>query len=146
MKQEKMTPWFNTASVERKWYVVDAAGKVLGRVVSEVAKVIRGKNKATYSPNADTGDFVIIINAEQVVVTGKREQQKVYLHHSGYPGGQKTRTYKNMIVQKPEFIFEHAVRGMLPKTPLGRKLIKKLKVYRGSEHPHTAQQPEVLSI
>lgn len=145
MKQEKQTRWVSTGQAERKWYVIDAQDMVLGRLATKVASVIRGKNKPTFSPNADTGDFVIVLNADKVVVTGKRAQLKEYKHHSGYPGGQKTQLYKELKVKNPEFVVKHAVKGMLPKTRLGNKLIKKLKVYRGAEHPHTAQQPEVLS-
>ncbi|MCK6603393.1 MAG: 50S ribosomal protein L13 [Ignavibacteriaceae bacterium] len=145
MKQEKQTRWVSTGQAERKWFVIDAQDMVLGRLATKVASVIRGKNKPTFSPNADTGDFVIVLNADKVVVTGKRAQLKEYKHHSGYPGGQKTQLYKELKVKNPEFVVKHAVKGMLPKTRLGNKLIKKLKVYRGAEHPHTAQQPEVLS-
>lgn len=145
MKQEKQTRWVSTGQAERKWYVIDAQDMVLGRLATKVASVIRGKNKPTFSPNADTGDFVIILNADKVVVTGKRAQLKEYKHHSGYPGGQKIQFYKELKVKNPEFVVKHAVKGMLPKTRLGNKLIKKLKVYRGAEHPHSAQQPEVLS-
>jgi len=145
LKQEKQTRWVSTGQAERKWFVIDAQDMVLGRLATKVASVIRGKNKPTFSPNADTGDFVIVLNADKVVVTGKRAQLKEYKHHSGYPGGQKTQLYKELKVKNPEFVVKHAVKGMLPKTRLGNKLIKKLKVYRGAEHPHTAQQPEVLS-
>ncbi len=145
MKQEKQTRWVSTGQAERKWYVIDAQDMVLGRLATKVASVIRGKNKPTFSPNADTGDFVIVLNADKVVVTGKRAQLKEYKHHSGYPGGQKIQFYKELKVKNPEFVVKHAVKGMLPKTRLGNKLIKKLKVYRGAEHPHSAQQPEVLS-
>ncbi len=146
MKQEKMTPWYSTADIDKKWYVVDASGKVLGRLATEVASIIRGKNKPVYSPNADTGDFVVVINADKIVVTGKRAELKVYKHHSGYPGGLKTKMYNDMIKVKPEFVIEHAVRGMLPKTRLGKKIFHHLKVYRGADHPHAAQKPEVISI
>ncbi|WDV45377.1 50S ribosomal protein L13 [Clostridiaceae bacterium M8S5] len=132
--------------VERKWYVVDAEGKTLGRLASEVAKILRGKNKPVYTPHVDTGDFVIIINAEKIELTGKKLDQKLYRYHTGHPGGLKEIPYKNLMKNKPEFVIEHAVKGMLPKNSLGRKMIKKLKVYRGAEHNHAAQKPEVLEI
>lgn len=132
--------------VQRKWYVVDAEGKPLGRVASQVALILRGKNKPTYTPHVDTGDYVVIINAEKVVLTGKKLDQKMLRHHSLYPGGLKEVPYKEALVKKPEFVFEEAVRRMLPKGPLGRKMLKKLKVYRGSEHNHEAQNPEVLEL
>jgi len=146
LKQEKMTPWYSTTEVEKKWYVVDASGKVLGRLATEVACIIRGKRKPEYSPNADTGDFVVVINADKVIVTGKRAELKVYKHHSGYPGRLKEKMYGDLIKTKPEFVIEHAVKGMLPKTRLGKKIFHHLKVYRGSEHPHSAQKPELISI
>jgi large subunit ribosomal protein L13 len=146
LKQEKMTRFIPTADADRKWYVVDAKDQVLGRLATQVARIIRGKNKAIFTPNADTGDFVVIINAEQVKMTGKREELKNYYHHSGYPGGLKTRSFSEVRAKKPEFIIEAAVQGMLPKTRLGKKLIKKLKVYTGENHPHQAQKPELISI
>lgn len=132
--------------VERKWYVVDADGKTLGRLASQVASILRGKNKPTYTPHVDTGDFVIVVNAEKVAVTGKKMDQKMYRHHTGYPGGLKEMTYKQMLAKKPEDIVAQAVKGMLPKNSLGRQMFKKLKVYSGSEHNHEAQKPEVLDI
>ncbi len=132
--------------VERKWYVVDAAGKPLGRVASQVASVLRGKNKPEFTPNVDTGDFVIIINAEKVVLTGKKMDQKMLRHHSLYPGGLKETPYKVVIEKKPETAFHEAVRRMLPTGHLGSKMLTKLKVYRGAEHPHAAQNPEVLEL
>jgi len=132
--------------VQRKWYVVDAEGKALGRVASQVASILRGKNKPTYTPHVDTGDYVIIINSEKVILTGKKLDQKMLRHHSLYPGGLKEVPYREAIAKKPEFVFEEAVRRMLPKGPLGRKMIKKLKVYRGSEHDNEAQNPEVLEL
>lgn len=146
MKQEKMTKFIKTEDADRKWYVVDATDKILGRLASEIAKIIRGKNKPIFTPNTDTGDFVIVLNADKVKLTGKRESQKVYIHHSGYPGGIKTESFSEVKTKHPERIVEHAVRGMLPKTRLGKQLIKKLKVYVGNEHPHTAQKPENLSL
>lgn len=146
MKQEKLTRFIRTEDADRKWYVVDATDKVLGRLASEVANVIRGKHKAIFTPNMDTGDFVIIINAEKVKMTGKRELQKTYFSHSGYPGAGKTITFAQMMAKKPHVVIEKAVKGMLPKNRLGRQLFSKLKVYAGNEHPHQAQQPEILSI
>ncbi|GAB6934771.1 MAG: 50S ribosomal protein L13 [Calditerricola sp.] len=132
--------------VERKWYVVDAAGQTLGRLASQVAAILRGKHKPQYTPHVDTGDFVIVINADKVVLTGKKLDKKIYYRHTGYPGGLKKTTARQMLQNKPEEMIERAVWGMLPKNRLGRKLIKKLKVYRGSQHPHEAQQPEVLEL
>lgn len=134
------------ADVERKWYVVDANGKTLGRLASEVAKILRGKNKPIYTPNVDTGDYVIIINAEKVAVTGKKMEQKVYTHHTGYISGLKQITLKKQLEKHPEDVMIHAVKGMLPKNALGRKMMKKLRVYVGPEHGHAAQNPEVLEI
>ena len=136
----------NPDKIERKWYVVDADGQTLGRLASEVAKVLRGKNKPVYTPHIDTGDYVIIINAEKVAVTGKKLDQKVYYHHSDYVGGMKETTLKEMMAKKPEKVLELAVKGRLPKGPLGRSMIKKLHVYAGPEHKHEAQKPEVLTF
>jgi len=133
-------------TTQRKWYVVDAGGKALGRIASEVAKILRGKHKPSFSPHIDGGDYVIVVNAEKVVLTGRKIDQKNHITHSGYPGGLKATPYRVLMEKKPEFIFTQAVRGMLPHNRLGRKMIKKLKVYRGAEHPHLAQQPEELSI
>ena len=132
--------------VEKKWYVVDAAGKPLGRVASQVATILRGKNKPTFTPNVDCGDFVIVINAEKVVLTGKKLDQKMLRKHSGYVGGLKEIPYREVLAKKPEFAFEEAVRRMLPSGVLGRQMLKKLKVYKGSEHEHAAQKPEVLEL
>jgi large subunit ribosomal protein L13 len=145
VKQEKLTKFIKTEDANRKWYIVDAEDQILGRLAAKVAGVIRGKNKAIFTPNMDTGDFVIVVNADKVRMTGKREQQKSYFSHSGYPGGVSNTSFVEMKAKKPEYIIEHAVKGMLPKNRLGRQLIKKLKVYTGSEHPHKAQQPEPLS-
>ena len=134
------------STVERKWYVVDAEGKTLGRLASEVANVLRGKNKPTYTPHIDTGDYVIVVNAEKIQVTGKKLDQKKYYHHSEYVGGMKEATLKEMMQKKPEFVITHAVKGMLPKGPLGRQMLTKLHVYAGPEHNHAAQKPEVLDI
>ena len=134
------------STIERKWYVVDAAGHTLGRLSSEVAKVLRGKNKAIFTPHMDTGDYVIIINADQVKVTGKKMEQKIYYNHSQYVGGMKETKLQEMMAKKPEKVVELAVKGMLPKGPLGRSMMKKLHVYAGSEHPHAAQKPEALTF
>ena len=134
------------STVERKWYVADAEGKTLGRLASEVANVLRGKNKPTYTPHIDTGDYVIVVNAEKIQVTGKKLDQKIYYHHSEYVGGMKEATLREMMQKKPEFVITHAVKGMLPKGPLGRQMLKKLHVYAGPEHNHAAQKPETLDI
>ena len=131
------------ATIERKWYVVDATGYTLGRLSSEIAKVLRGKNKPTFTPHIDTGDYVIVVNAEKIKVTGKKLDQKIYYNHSEYVGGMKETTLKEMMAKKPERVIELAVKGMLPKGPLGREMFKKLYVYAGPEHPHAAQKPEV---
>lgn len=133
-------------AIERNWFVVDAADQRLGRLASEIAMVLRGKNKPTYTPHLDTGDFVIVVNADKVVVTGKKSSQKVYRRHSGRPGGMKTETFTQLQARLPERIIEQAVKGMLPKNTLGRQLFTKLKVYSGPEHPHQAQQPQVMEI
>lgn len=134
------------ATIERKWYVVDAEGCTLGRLATGVASVLRGKNKPTFTPHIDTGDYVIIVNAEKVKVTGKKLEQKVYYHHSEYVGGMKETTLKEMLAKDPEGVIEHAVKGMLPKGPLGREMYKKLFVYAGPDHKHEAQKPEVLTF
>jgi large subunit ribosomal protein L13 len=133
-------------AIERNWYIVDAADQRLGRLASEIAMVLRGKNKPTFTPHLDTGDFVVVINAEKVAVTGKKRSQKLYRRHSGRPGGMKTETFEKLQSRLPERIIEKAVQGMLPKNTLGRQLFTKLKVYAGSEHPHAAQKPQVLTI
>ena len=134
------------ATIERKWYVVDATGYTLGRLASEVAKVLRGKNKPTFTPHIDTGDYVIVVNAEKITVTGKKMDQKIYYNHSDYVGGMKETTLKEMMAKKPERVIELAVKGMLPKGPLGREMIKKLHVYAGPDHEQAAQKPEVLTF
>lgn len=134
------------STIERKWYVVDAADHTLGRLASEVANVLRGKNKPTYTPHMDTGDYVIIVNADKIKVTGKKLDQKIYYHHSDYVGGMKETTLKDMLKKKPEYVVEHAIKGMLPKGPLGRQMYKKLHVYAGPEHEQAAQKPDVLEI
>ena len=136
----------NPDKIERKWYVVDAEGQTLGRLAAEVAKVLRGKNKPEFTPHIDTGDNVIVINAEKIKVTGKKLDQKVYYHHSDYVGGMKETTLREMMAKKPEQVIELAVKGMLPKGPLGRTMIKKLHVYAGAEHAHQAQKPEALTF
>ncbi|MCX4379706.1 MAG: 50S ribosomal protein L13 [Lachnospiraceae bacterium] len=134
------------ATIDRKWYVVDATGMTLGRLASEVASVLRGKKKPIFTPHIDTGDYVIIINAEKVAVTGRKLDQKVYYHHSDYVGGMKSATLREKLNKKPEEVIEHAVKGMLPKGPLGREMYKKLFVYAGPEHKHAAQKPETLTF
>ena len=134
------------STIERKWYVVDAANMTLGRLATEVAKVLRGKNKAIFTPHMDTGDFVIVVNADKVKVTGKKLDQKIYYRHSGYVGGMKETTLREMMAKKPERVVEHAVKGMLPKGPLGREMYTKLHVYAGPEHKHAAQKPEALTF
>lgn len=134
------------ATIDRKWYVVDAADMTLGRLASEVAKVLRGKNKPIYTPHIDTGDYVIIVNAEKVKVTGRKLEQKIYYHHSDYVGGMKETKLKEMLAKKPERVVELAVKGMLPKGPLGRQMYTKLHVYAGPEHKQAAQKPEVLTF
>ena len=134
------------STIERKWYVVDATGYTLGRLASEVAKVLRGKNKPTYTPSMDTGDYVIVVNAEKITVTGKKLDDKVYYNHSGWVGGLKETTLREMLAKHPERVIEHAVKGMLPKGPLGREMYTKLHVYVGPDHKHAAQKPEALTF
>ena len=134
------------STIDRKWYVVDATGCTLGRLASEVAKVLRGKNKAIFTPHIDTGDYVIVINADKIKVTGKKLDQKIYYRHSDYVGGMKETTLREMLNKKPERVIELAVKGMLPKGPLGRQMMTKLHVYAGAEHGHEAQKPEVLTF
>ena len=134
------------STIDRKWYLVDATGCTLGRLASEVAKVLRGKNKAIFTPHIDTGDYVIVINADKIQVTGKKLDQKIYYHHSDYVGGMKETTLREMLNKKPERVIELAVKGMLPKGPLGRQMMTKLHVYAGAEHGHEAQKPEVLTF
>ena len=134
------------ADITRKWYVVDAEGLALGRVASQVANILRGKNKPIYTPHVDTGDYVIIINASKVILTGKKLDQKIYYKHSGFVGGLKETKYRKLLAEKPEEAMRHAVVGMLPKGPLGRAMAKKMKIYAGAEHEHAAQQPEKLDL
>ena len=140
------TKSYKSGSVEKNWHLVDAEDKVLGRLAVKIATILSGKNKAQYSPNADLGDFVVVVNAEKVKVTGNKFSQKNYYHHTGYPGGLKTKSFEKMQEDSPEKIIEKAVKGMLPKNKLANQIIKKLKVYSGSAHPHIGQQPKELSI
>ena len=134
------------AEVQHDWYVVDASGKTLGRLATEIARRLRGKHKTSYTPHVDTGDYIVVINAEEITVTGKKAQDKKYYRHTGFHGGIRETNFEKLIAHKPETVLEKAVKGMLPKGPLGYAMIKKMKVYAGSEHPHTAQQPQVLDI
>jgi len=134
------------SDIDKKWFVVDVDGKILGRQAGKVARILMGKNKPIYTPHMDTGDFVIIVNAEKVVLTGKKVFQKAYFHYTGYPGGLRSTPFQRMIANKPEHLFRETVRGMLPKNRLGRKMLKKLFVYRGGKHPHQAQQPAPLEV
>jgi large subunit ribosomal protein L13 len=134
------------AEVQHDWYVVDASGKTLGRLATEIARRLRGKHKTSYTPHVDTGDYIVVINAERVHVTGTKAQDKMYYRHSEFPGGLKTTNFEKLITHKPVEVLQRAVKGMLPKGPLGYAMIKKMKVYAGSEHPHNAQQPQVLDI
>ncbi|KKO49594.1 50S ribosomal protein L13 [Arsukibacterium sp. MJ3] len=133
-------------SVERDWYVVDANGKTLGRIATQIAARLRGKHKPEYTPHVDTGDYIIVINAEKVTVTGNKAKNKIYYSHTGFPGGIKEISFEKLIAKKPEMVLETAVKGMLPKGPLGRAMFRKLKVYAGAEHQHAAQQPQILDI
>ena len=150
LKQEetimRQTTMAKEATIERKWYVIDATGLTLGRLATQVATILRGKHKPTYTPHVDTGDYVIVINAEKIAVTGKKLDQKIYYHHSDYVGGMKETTLREMMAKKPERVIELAVKGMLPKGPLGRQMYTKLHVYAGAEHAHAAQKPEVLTF
>ena len=141
-----MTTMLKKEAVQRKWYVLDAAGKPMGRVAATAAKLLRGKHKVDFTPNVDCGDFVIIVNADKAVLTGKKLDQKVYYHHSGYAGGLKETKYRKLMAEKPEFAVKHAILGMMPKGPLGRQMARKLRVYAGAEHEHEAQKPEVLEL
>lgn len=138
---DKTTRFFRTTDIAKKWHLVDADGKTLGRVASQVAKLLRGKHKPQFTPNADVGDFVVVVNAAKVKLTGKRAEVKEYFHYTGYPGGATFEKYQDLLRKKPRWVFEEAVKGMLPHNRLGRQIFKKLKVYPGPEHPHAAQQP-----
>ena len=133
-------------NVERKWYVIDAKDQVLGRLAAEIARRLRGKHKPTYTPHIDTGDYIIVVNADKIRLTGNKLEQKIYYKHTGYPGGLKSITANKLLQRKPERVLEHAVKGMLPKNRLGRRMYKKMKVYAGPDHPHEAQQPEVFTL
>ena len=136
----------NAATVDKQWVVIDATDEVLGRLASQVAKILRGKNKPSYTPHVDCGDYVIVVNAEKVKLTGDKLTEKVYVRHTGYPGGQRFATAQDYLKKKPEFVIEEAVRGMLPKTRLGEAIFKNLKVYAGAEHPHAAQNPKAIKL
>lgn len=142
----KITKSFRKEDVKRDWWVVDAEGKTVGRMATEIASILRGKHKPWFTPHVDTGDFVVVVNAEKAIFKGKREQQMSYVSHSGYPGRQKVRTFEEVRAKHPEFVIEHAVRLMLPKNRLGRQMYKKLKVYAGENHPHESQQPQELKV
>ncbi len=142
----KITRSMRKEDVERNWWLIDAEGMTVGRLATHVATLLRGKGKPWFTPHVDCGDFVIVVNAEKVEMKGKRIQQKEYFSHSGYPGREKFRKFKDLLIEHPEFIIEHSVKGMLPKNKLGRQIFKKLKVYKGSEHPHSAQKPEVFDV
>ncbi len=146
MESGNVTKFIQENEVEKKWYVVDAEGKVLGRLATEIARILRGKHKPIFTPNTDVGDYVIVINADKVQLTGKRPELKTYLRYSGYPGGDTKTSFKEMMSKRPDYVIHHAVGGMLPHNRLGRRLRKKLKVYSGAEHPHKAQQPINLEI
>ncbi len=140
------TYYAKPGEVQREWLLVDAADKTLGRLASEIAQILRGKNKPTYTPHVDTGDFVVVVNCEKIKVTGAKATDKVYYHHTGHPGGLKSETFQEAIAKHPERVIQHAVKGMLPKGTLGRQMLKKLKVYAGPEHPHAAQQPRKIDL
>ena len=141
---DKSTYFYKQEEVEQKWYLVDAQGQTLGRIATEVAKVLRGKHKPMFTPNIDAGDFVIVVNAGKIRVTGKRTELKEYFHYTGYPGGSVFESFKDLVKKNPQRVVEHAVKGMLPHNRLGKRIIKKLKVYAGAEHPHASQKPEVM--
>lgn len=143
---DKSTYFYKQSEIEQKWYLVDAEGQTLGRIATQVARVLRGKHKPIFTPNVDTGDFVVVVNAEKVKVTGKRTDMKEYFHYTGYPGGAVFESLKDLMKKNPQRVIEHAVKGMLPHNRLGRRILKKLKVYSGAEHPHAAQKPETLKL
>ncbi len=143
---EKTTKFFKQSDADAKWHVVDANGKTLGRVATQIAKLLRGKHKPTFTPNADMGDFVIVVNAANIKLTGKRTELKEYFHYTGYPGGATFTKFQDLIRKNPQRVFEHAVKGMLPHNRLGSRIIQKMKVYAGAEHPHKAQQPAAFSL
>jgi large subunit ribosomal protein L13 len=144
---EKMkTVFVNPASVERKWFLIDAEGKILGRVAAKVASIVRGKTKANFAPHLEMGDYVVVVNAEKIAISGRKAQQKMYYHHTGYPGGLKVRSFEKVIARHPTQPLENAIKGMLPKGPLGRKLAKNAKIYAGAAHPHAAQNPAAIEL
>jgi len=143
---QRLTYSFKQSEIEHKWYLVDAEGQTLGRVASRVAHILRGKHKPIFTTNVDCGDFVVVVNADKVKITGKRAELKTYFHHTLYPGGATVESYKELMKTNPERVFTHAVKGMIPHNRLGAQIIKKLKVYRGTEHPHKAQKPETIKI
>jgi large subunit ribosomal protein L13 len=143
---DKSTYFYKQTEVEQKWYLVDAQGQTLGRLASQVARVLRGKHKPTFTPNIDAGDFVVVVNADKIKMTGKRTELKSYFHYTGYPGGAVFERFKDLVKTDPQRVIEHAVKGMLPHNRLGKRIVRKLKVYTGTDHPHKAQKPEVLSI
>jgi len=146
VKTSPTTVFFKKEDADRKWYVVDASDKTLGRLASSVAHLLRGKHKPQFTPNNDVGDFVVVVNAEKVKLSGKRDEMKTLFHNTGYPGGGRMQSVHELLKDRPEFVMEHAVKGMIPKNRLGRQMIKKLKVYRGPEHPHVAQKPENMKL
>lgn len=141
---DKATKFFKTSDTTQKWHLVDANGKTLGRVATQIARLLRGKHKPSFTPNADMGDFVVVVNAANVKLTGKRTELKEYFHYTGYPGGATFTKFQDLVRKYPDRVFEHAVKGMLPHNRLGRQIIKKMKVYAGADHPHSAQRPEAL--
>lgn len=143
---QRITHSFKEDEIEKKWYLVDAKDQILGRIASRVAHILRGKHKPLFTPNVDCGDYVVVINADKVKIAGKREELKEYFHYTGYPGGATVESYKELIKTNPEKVFIHAVKGMIPHNRLGTRIIKKLKVYRGTDHPHKAQKPELLKV
>lgn len=143
---DKTTKFYKTADTDQKWHLIDADGKTLGRIATEVARLLRGKHKPVFTPNADLGDFVVVVNASKVKLTGNRSELKEYFHYTGYPGGGTFEKFQDLVRKHPERVFEHAVKGMLPHNRLGRQIIKKLKVYGGAEHPHSAQRPAPYGI
>ncbi len=143
---DKATKFFGTSDANPKWHVIDASGQTLGRIASKVATLLRGKHKVTFTPNADMGDFVIVLNAANVKLTGKRSELKEYFHYTGYPGGATFQKFQDLVRKHPDKVFERAVKGMLPHNRLGRQIIKKMKVYAGADHPHMAQQPETFNL
>jgi large subunit ribosomal protein L13 len=145
LSETKVTQSLRKEDVEPRWWILDAEGQTLGRLATKAATLLRGKHKPSFTPHVDCGDFVIVVNASKVKILGKREAKKTYSHYTGYPGGLITKSYKDLIVSKPEFVVSHAVKGMLPKTKLGKKIYLKLKVYAGADHPHVAQQPQLYA-